>query len=386
MRTLRAGIIGGGFIGAQHVEAVRRLGYVDVVAIAGSTLGSAQAGAAALHIERAYASYAELLADPNIDVIHTCTPNVLHYQINRAALEAGKHVISEKPLAMNSDETASLVEIARQSRRLAAVNFNHRGYPMVQQARALIVDGQLGTVRLLHGAYLQDWLLYPTDWNWRLDPAAGGASRAVADIGSHWADLIQHVTNQRIVRVFADLHTVLPQRKRPASATQTFGGATQRDHGEDVDITTEDYAAILFQTEHGAHGVFTVSQVSAGHKNQLAFEINGSSASARWDADAPNELWLGYRDQANQLLAKDPALVAPEVKAYMHLPGGHAEAWPDALKNIMAELYAAVLAGRVAPTPGQAFATFRDGHQAALLVNAVLESAQRSAWVDVLSE
>ena len=386
MRTLRAGIIGGGFIGAQHVEAVRRLGYVDVVAIAGSTLESAQAGAAALHIERAYASYAELLADPNIDVIHTCTPNVLHYQINRAALEAGKHVISEKPLAMNSDETASLVEIARQSRRLAAVNFNHRGYPMVQQARALIVEGQLGTVRLLHGAYLQDWLLYPTDWNWRLDPAAGGASRAVADIGSHWADLIQHVTNQRIVRVFADLHTVLPQRKRPASATQTFGGATQRDQGEDVDITTEDYAAILFQTEHGARGVFTVSQVSAGHKNQLAFEINGSSASARWDADAPNELWLGYRDQANQLLAKDPALVAPEVKGYMHLPGGHAEAWPDALKNIMAELYAAVLAGRVAPTPGQAFATFRDGHQAALLVNAVLESAQRSAWVDVLSE
>lgn len=386
MDILRAGIIGGGFIGAQHVEAVRRLGYVDVVAIAGSTLGSAKAGAAELHIERAYGSYAELLAEPNIDVIHTCTPNVLHYQINRAALEAGKHVISEKPLAMNSGETASLVEIARQSGRLAVVNFNHRGYPMVQQARALIAGGQLGSVRLLHGAYLQDWLLYPTDWNWRLDPAAGGASRAVADIGSHWADLIQHVTNQRIVRVFADLHTVLPQRKRPASAMQTFGGTAQSDQREDVDITTEDYAAILFETEHGARGVFTVSQVSAGHKNKLSFEVNGSSASARWDADAPNELWLGYRDQANQLLSKDPALVAPGVKAYTHLPGGHAEGWPDALKNVMAEAYAAVLSGGTEPIATNDCASFQDGHRAALLVDAVLESARRSAWIDVLSE
>ena len=386
MRKLRAGIIGGGFIGAQHVEAIRRLGYVGVVAIASSTLENAKAVAEDLHIERAYGSYAELLADPDTDVIHNCTPNVLHYAINRAALGAGKHVISEKPLAMNSAETANLVAIASKSEHLAAVNFNHRGYPMVQQARAMVGAGQLGAVRLLHGAYLQDWLLYPTDWNWRLDPEVGGKSRAVADIGSHWADLIQHVAGQRIVRVLADLQTVVPQRKRPMVSTQTFGGPAQSAHSEDINITTEDYASILFTTEGGAHGVFTVSQVSAGHKNQLTFEIDGSTASAGWDSDAPNELWLGYRNQANQLLSKDPALVAPEVKAYTHLPGGHAEAWPDALKNIMAEIYAAVLAGRVAPTPGQAFATFRDGHQATLLVNAVLESAQRSAWVDVRSE
>jgi len=383
MRRLRTGIIGGGFIGAQHVEAVRRLGYVDVAAIAGSSLDSARAGAKALQIERAYGSYAELLADPDIDVIHTCTPNMLHYQINRAALASGKHVISEKPLAMNARETASLVELADKSGRLAAVNFNHRGYPMVQQARAMVSAGQLGAVRLLHGAYLQDWLLYQTDWNWRLDPEAGGASRAVADIGSHWADLIQHVTGQRIVRVFADLQTVVPRRRRPVASTQTFGGTAQSDQGEEVDITTEDYAAILFATEGGARGVFTVSQVSAGHKNQLSFEVNGSRASARWDADAPNELWLGYRDQANELLSKDPALVAPEVKAYTHLPGGHGEAWPDALKNVIAEIYAAVLDGRTGPTSTNAFASFQDGHRAALLVDAVLESARQRAWVDV---
>ena len=386
MRRLRTGIIGGGFIGAQHVEAVRRLGYVDVAAIAGSSLDSARAGAKALQIERAYGSYAELLADPDIDVIHTCTPNMLHYQINRAALASGKHVISEKPLAMNARETASLVELADKSGRLAAVNFNHRGYPMVQQARAMVSAGQLGAVRLLHGAYLQDWLLYQTDWNWRLDPEAGGASRAVADIGSHWADLIQHVSGQRIVRVLADLQTVVPRRKRPISAPQTFGSSAQSAASEEVAITTEDYAAILFQTDRGARGVFSVSQVSAGHKNQLTFEINGSSASARWNADAPNELWLGYRDQANQLLGRDPSLVAPEAKGYMYLPGGHAEGWPDALKNVMGDIYASARDGHVAPTSAHAFAAFRDGHQAALLVDAILESAQRGAWVDVLRE
>jgi predicted dehydrogenase len=238
-------------------------------------------------------------------------------------------------------------------------------------------------VRLLHGSYLQDWLLYPTDWNWRLDPAAGGTSRAVADIGSHWADLIQHVIGQRIVRVFADLQTVVPQRKRPVATAQTFGGATGSNQGEDVDITTEDYAAILFETEQGARGIFYVSQVSAGHKNELSFEVNGSRASAHWDADAPNDLWLGYRDQPNQLLSKDPALVAPEVKAYMHLPGGHAEGWPDALKNVMAEIYGAIQDGRTGPGKGDVFAAFADGHCSALLVDTVLESARRSAWVDV---
>lgn len=383
MRTLRAGIIGGGFIGAQHVEAVRRLGYVEVAALAGSDLGAAAAGAATLHIPRAYGSYQELLADPAIDVVHNCTPNALHYPINRAALEAGKHVISEKPLAMTSEQTASLLAIARERRRLAAVNFNHRGYPMVQQARALIAAGHLGQVRLLHGTYLQDWLLYPDDWNWRLDPSVGGASRAVADIGSHWADLLQHVTGQRIRRVLADLHTVVPARRRPASARQTFGKAGAPELAEDVIITTEDYGAIIFETEQGARGVFAVSQVSAGRKNRLSFEVNGAQASLSWDSEAPEQLWVGYREQANQLRAKDPAQATPAVNTYMHLPAGHAEAWPDALKNVMAEIYRAVRDDRHRPAPTDLFAEFRDGHQAALLVDAVLASAQQGRWVEV---
>ncbi|GAC1534507.1 MAG: Gfo/Idh/MocA family oxidoreductase [Herpetosiphon sp.] len=383
MRTLKTGIIGGGFIGAQHIEALRRLGYVDVSAVADASLDRARANADQFNIKRAYGSYAELLADPEIDAIHNCTPNMLHYAINRAALEAGKNVISEKPLAMNSEETASLVHIARQSGRLAAVNFNHRGYPMVQQARAMIGAGQLGKVQLIHGSYLQDWLLYATDWNWRLDPAVGGASRAMADIGSHWADLLQHVTGQRIVRVFADLQTVIPQRKRPVTATRTYSSTPQDASTEDVTITTEDYGAVIFESEGGAHGVFSVSQVSAGHKNRLSFEINGSKASASWDANAPNDLWVGYRNQSNELLAKDPALLLPAAASYTHLPGGHAEGWPDALKNIFSEMYGAILKGRTEPEATDAFAIFQDGHRSALLVDAILESARRGAWVDV---
>ncbi len=382
MYKLRAGIIGGGFIGAQHVEALRRLGDVEVMAIASSNLARAQASAEALHIPQAYASYVELLADPEIDVIHTCTPNVLHYAINRAALESGKHVVSEKPLAMNAAETASLVEIAQHSGRLAAVNFNHRGYPMVQQARAMVAHGQIGAVWLVHGAYLQDWLLYPNDWNWRLDPAEGGNSRAVADIGSHWADLVQHVIGQHIVRVCADLQTLLPRRVRPVGPVQSFSGA-QDAHGAEVDIATEDYAAVMFTTEGGVHGVFRVSQVSAGHKNDLVFEVNGAQASLRWDADSSDELWVGHRNQANQRITKDPSLVAPGVRAYTHLPGGHHEAWPDALKNVFGEIYAAIRAGRSGPGPNDAFASFSDGHRSALLVDAILESSRRGAWVDL---
>ena len=383
MRRLKTGIIGGGFIGAQHVEAVRRLGYVDVVALADVTLDRARAGADALSIERAYGSAAELLADPEIDVVHNCTPNVRHYEINRAALEAGKHVLSEKPLAMNSTETASLVEIARRSGRLTAVNFNHRGYPMVQQAPAMIAAGELGPITLAHGSYLQDWLLFPTDWNWRLDPAEGGVSRAVADIGSHWSDLVQHVIGQRITRVFADLQTIVPTRKRPLVQVETFGSAKQTDQSEDVTITTEDYAAILFQTEGGVRGNFYVSQVSAGHKNKLSFEINGANSTVRWDGDEPNDLWVGYRDRANGLLTKDPSLVSPAIKGYTHLPGGHPEAWPDALKNMMSQIYAAVRDGRTDPGPTHAFATFHDGHHSARLVEAILESARTNTWVDV---
>ena len=381
MRTLRTGIIGGGFIGPQHVEAVRRLGYVDIVAIAEGSPELANAVAGKLFIPRAYGSYQELLADPDVDVIHNCTPNVLHYEINRAALEAGKHVISEKPLAMNSSETATLVQVAARSGRVAAVNFNHRGYPMAQQARHMIATGLLGDVRLLHGAYLQDWLLYPTDWSWRLDPVKGGASRAMADIGVHWADLMQHVTGHRISRVFADLRTLLPKRFRPTQRVQSFGGSADAANTEAVDIATEDEAMVIFETEQGARGSFMVSQVSAGHKNRLSFEVNGSQASVGWDADAPDQLWIGYRDKPNECLAKDPTLVAPEVAQYVHLPGGHAEAWPDALKNVMAAIYAAIRDGRTGQ--GDIFATFADGHHAALLVDAVLESARQSAWVDV---
>ena len=306
---------------------------------------------------------------------------MLHYEINCAILAAGKHVISEKPLAMDTKQTASLVEIAAKSNRINAVNFNHRGYPMAQQARASIANGDLGSIRLIHGSYLQDWLLYPTDWSWRLEPEKGGASRAMGDIGVHWADLAQHVTGQRIKRVFADMRTMVPTRMRPTQRVQTFGGASGQVQTEEVEINTEDEAMVLFETDGGARGSFMVSQVSPGHKNRLSFEVNGAKASVGWDADTPDQLWYGYREKPNERLVKDPSLVAPDVARFIHLPGGHAEAWPDALKNVMAGIYGAVQNG--GRRADDIYATFEDGHRAALLVDAVLESAQKQAWVDV---
>lgn len=382
MRKIRAGVIGTGFIGPQHIDALRRLGYVDVAAVAGSSLERAREAAAELCIERAYPSWQDLLADPTIEVLHNCTPNRLHHEINRAALHAGKHVVSEKPLAMSSEETADLVRVAERSGRLAAVNFNHRGYPMVQQARRMVGEGRLGSILLIHGGYLQDWLLYPSDWNWRVDPAEGGESRTVADIGSHWADLVQHVSGQRITRVLASLTTAIPKRQRPTPPGDTAGSPASVPVHEVV-VESEDYGTVIFETEAGARGTFTASQVSAGHKNKLSFELNGSVSSVGWDADAPDYLWVGHRGGPNERLTRDPEQVAGDVTPYVHLPAGHYEGWPNALLNTMQSIYGAIREGRTKPGPGDIFATFHDGHQSALLVDAVLRSNRNHEWTEV---
>lgn len=373
MTRLRAGIIGAGFIGPQHADALRRLGFVEVRGIAASSPEKGQQAAAHLSIDRAYPSWQAMLSDPDIGVVHNCTPNRLHYEINRAALEAGKHVVSEKPLGISPAETAELARVAVASGRMAAVNFNHRGYPMVQQARAMVSQGRLGELMLIHGAYLQDWLLYPSDWSWRIDPAEGGESRTVADIGSHWADLIQHVSGQRITRVLASLATAIPQRQRPVP-----------DGVQEVSVVSEDYGTVIFETDGGARGTFSVSQISAGRKNKLSFEIDGSASSVAWDADAPEYLWVGHRNAPNEQLSRDTAQLSPSAARYARLPAGHYEGWPDALLNTMAGIYSAILEGRTEPGPEDVFATFLDGHRSAVLVDAVLRSSRSGGWVEVV--
>jgi predicted dehydrogenase len=375
MRELKAAVVGTGFVGAIHVDALRRLG-VDVVGVCASTPERAEAKGLA----PAYESYEALLADERVDVVHVTTPNNLHHGQVRDALAAGKHVVCEKPLATTSAESAELLELARQSGLVHCTNFNLRFYPIAHQARALVAAGELGTVWNVHGGYLQDWLLYPTDWNWRLEPEKGGALRAVADIGSHWMDLAQWVTGRRIEAVFADLATALPVRHRPAGEVETFAAAGDVER-VDAQMTTEDIAHLLFRLEGGCVGAAVVSQVSAGRKNSLRLEVDGSDGALAWDAERHEELWLGHRDCANETLLRNPGLLDASAQARTTLPAGHAEGFAATFRELYRAVYSAVAEGVMPAEPD--FPTFEDGHRSNVLGDAVARSNERGRWVEV---
>jgi len=381
MRTVKAGVIGTGFIGPVHVEALRRLGFVDVVALAEARADLAKVKARELKIPKAYGDYKELLKDPEVEVVHNCTPNFLHFQITGDALKAGKHVVSEKPLAMNSKESAKLVQLAEAKGLVNAIDFNYRNYPLIQEAAEMVRKKELGQIYAIHGSYLQDWLYLDTDYNWRLEPERSGASRAVADIGSHWCDLVQFITGDTIAEVFADMATIHKTRKRPKREVETFAGKSLKPSDyEDMPINTEDYATVLVHFESGAHGVFTVSQVSAGRKNRLWFEIDGSKKAIWWDQECPNALNIGYREKPNELLIKDPSLLSKRAQAYTAYPGGHPEGYPDGPKFFFRDVYTHIAkAGRGKPR----FAVFADGHDEILMTEAVMKSAKTQKWVKV---
>jgi len=375
------GVAGTGFIGPAHVEALRRLG-ITVAGIVGSSRERAAPKAEALRLGKVYATYEEMIADPAIGAVHITSPNHLHYSQAKAALLAGKHVVCEKPLAMNTQESAELVALAKERNLVNAVNFNIRFYPLCQQARALVQSGELGDVYIVQGSYLQDWLLLPTDWNWRLEPDLGGVMRAVADIGSHWLDLLTFITGQRIEAVCADFKTFIPVRQKPTMAIDTFTGKLQT-AVETVaqPIHTEDYATILLRFAGGARGVVTVSQVSAGRKNRLYYEIDGAKSALTWDSERPNELWIGHRERPNEVLIKDPSLLAPAARQYAAYPGGHAEGFPDTFKQLYAAIYLYIANGDFrAPTD---FPTFADGHYELVLGEAIYQSAQQEKWIKI---
>jgi predicted dehydrogenase len=372
---LRAGVVGTGFIGVVHVDALRRLG-VDVTGVVGST----PERAAAKRIAPVYATYEELLADDRVDVVHLTTPNNLHYPQVKQALAAGKHVVCEKPLAMTAEESAELLELGERSGLVHCTNFNVRFYPMVQQARALTHGGELGDVWNVHGGYLQDWLQQPTDWSWRLEPDKGGELRAVADIGSHWLDLVQFVTGLEVEAVFADLATTIPVRRRPTGPVETFATGADVER-VDAPMTTEDVAHILVRFAGGARGAAVVSQVSAGRKNSLRFEVDGSRGSLAWDGERHEELWLGHRDAANELLLRNPALLDAEAGRRTGLPAGHAEGFADTFRELYRAVYADVAQG--GPSPDPDYPTFRAGHVANVLVEAVGASSRDQRWVEV---
>jgi predicted dehydrogenase len=379
------GIVGAGFVGPHHVDAVRRLGYVDIVGVAGSSQASADKKAEALGAQRAYGSYEALLADPDIQVVHNATPNYLHYPVNAAAIAKGKHVVSDKPLAMTSDEARTLVDAANKAGIVHAVTFNYRGNPLVQEARSRIARGEIGTPHFLVGWYLQDWLIKDTDYSWRLEPDKGGASSALGDIGSHWCDLAQHISGLRITHVLGDITTTVPKRKKPRGSREAFQTGGANEAFDVVDIKVEDLASVLVRFDNGARGSFSVGQVCAGHKNDLILEICGPRGSVRWRQEHQNELWFGHRDEANEILQKDPSLIGDEARRYAHLPGGHQEAWADAFCNLMRDIYGFIAEGKK-PSDAHppAFATFEDGYRANCIVEAILQSAKQGAWTKVL--
>lgn len=383
MQKIKVGIIGTGYIGVSHIEAVRRIGFLELLAVADANQALAQKKAKEYFIPRCYNSLDEMLADPDIQVIHNCTPNNLHFDINKKIIQAGKHVFSEKPLARDSHESSALVALLQAwPQTVAAVNFNYRMNPLVQDMRQRIAAGSIGKVNLVHGSYLQDWLLFDTDYNWRLEPEIAGVSRCIADIGSHWMDAVQHLTGARITAVCADLLTVIPVRKKPAGQVETFSVA-RSDAWEERQIATEDYGAVLFKMDNGAHGVFCASEVSAGHGCYIDIEINGSRATLKWNQETADQLWMGFRDQDNHLVMRDPQNLSPEARALSYLAKGHPEGWNDAFKNNIASFYRYLAAGKKLQTDRPDFATFADADYIIQLTEAIVQSSKTRQWVEI---
>jgi predicted dehydrogenase len=374
-----AAVIGTGFIGTVHVEALRRIG-AQVRGVLGSTPERGRTRAEALGVARAYASIDELLDDDSVDVVHVTSPNHLHVPQTERILASGRHVICEKPLAMTAAESGRLVTLAGRSGLVNAVNFNIRFYPLHQHVMEIAAAGELGEIRFVTGHYFQDWLLLETDWNWRLDPAKGGSLRAVGDIGSHWLDLVTFLTGHPIVSVMADLATFIPVRAEPRGPVETFSSHRSGDEVQ-REMATEDVASMLLRFANGARGALSVSQISAGRKNSLQWEIDGARGSAAWDSEMPDHLWLGHRERANELLLRNPALMGPAGRAAAALPGGHVEGFADTFGALFRAVYADVIAGHPAERPP--YATFADGHDEMLVGDAIAESARLGRWVDV---
>lgn len=380
MKDIGVALVGTGFMGSIHAEALKRLD-VPLQGVLGSTPEKSQRAAQQLGIARGYHSFDEVLADETVRSVHLGVPNRLHYPMAKRALLAGKHVLCEKPLAMNSRESTELVQLAQSHPHLAAgVNYNIRYYPLCLEARDRVREGALGDVFHVSGSYLQDWLLWPTDYNWRVRSDEGGPLRAVADIGTHWLDLIRTITGLEIEAVCADLQTVHPVRQRPLGEVESFqsSGATET---EALEIATEDSGSILLRFRGGARGCLTVSQVTAGRKNCLRFDMAGSKQSLSWNSEEPNQLWIGHRDQPNQQLLRDPALMSPSAQPFVGTPGGHNEGYADSFKQCFRAFYQYIADGDFSAPPP--FPTFAEGHREIEICEAILKSHQNNCWIPI---
>ena len=378
MKKIKVAIVGTGFMGRVHTEALRRLGNIEVVGVAGSSAERARKFAGEVSIERATGDYRELIADPQIDAVHICTPNALHFQQSMDSLAAGKHVVCEKPLASSVEEGRRMLALAKEKNLAHCTLYNVRSYPQAQQMRHMRLAGELGEIRLVQGTYFQDWLFYDTDWNWRIE---SGKSRTFADIGTHWCDLAEYITGLRITSLCANMETFIKTRKKPTHPMETFQGKDLRaDEYTELPINTEDYSAVLFAMGEHTRGSMSASQVSAGRKNRLFLEVCGTKCSVAWDAERPDELWIGRRDRRSEILLKDSVLFEKGARGFADLPGGHSEGYDDTFKQTFRRFYR-----RVAdPEAAAEYPTFEDGIRQLQIVDAVVESAGKRAWTDIV--
>jgi predicted dehydrogenase len=379
LNSIGAAVIGSGFIGTVHIEALRRIG-VQVRGLLGSSPQRGAEHAARLGIGRTYADLDELLADQSVEVVHVTSPNSMHFPQVKQILAADRNVVCEKPLAMDAQQSSELVGLAQDSGKVAAVNFNIRFYPLNQHLRSAVASGEIGDVRLITGHYFQDWLLLDTDWNWRLEPDHGGALRAVGDIGSHWLDLTSFVTGLHVTEVMADLETFVKTRHRPQGPVETFSLERERDTIP-VEMKTEDVATILLRYENGARGMVAVSQISAGRKNSLQYELDGSRSAAAWDSEQPDTLWIGHRGRPNEVLSRDAALMTEAGREAAALPAGHVEGFADTFAAHFRAVYTDVASGGMRADPP--YATFADGHREMVVGDAIAQSAREQRWVRV---
>ncbi|WP_020531674.1 Gfo/Idh/MocA family protein [Flexithrix dorotheae] len=382
MEKIKVAVAGVGFIGPAHIEALRRIPNIEVVAMFHPFEDEAKEKAIDLGIPNAYADYAAMLDKEELDCVHVCTPNNLHFEMSKLALEKGIHVVCEKPLATTVAEAEELVALAESKGLVNAVHFNIRYYPIVRQMKTLREKGQLGEIYSIMGSYLQDWLFLETDYNWRLEPDKSGDSKAIADIGSHLMDVIEYISGLKITQVMADFSTIHKTRKKPLKPVETYSGKMLKPEDyADVPINTEDYASVLLRFDNGNKGVVTVSQVAAGRKNRLSLEIAGSNETYSWCSESPNDLWIGKRDTPNQMLMRDPSLFEAEARSVVSFPGGHNEGFPDTSKQIFKEIYADVRAGK--PSANPTYPVFKDGLRELLLCDKIVESHKKEAWVTI---
>ena len=379
MNKMRVGVIGTGFIGAVHVENLRRLGNVEVVAIA--DVSEAIKKADSLSVLKGYADYKEMIEKEDLDAVHICTPNYLHLEQATYAIEKGVSVLCEKPLTTSVEDAQILTDLAKKKDVPCGINFMFRYNPMVRQIKEMVEKGDVGRVYSVHGSYLQDWLFFDTDYNWRLEPEVSGNSRAFADIGSHWIDMVEDSTGLRVTEVLADFATFHKERKKPLKPIETYSGmALEPEDYETIPIGTEDYSAVLFHFDNGAHGSCVISQMFAGRKNATTLSIGGSKCALHWDSEMANELWIGRRETYNQSVVKDPSILYPSTQSVISYPGGHNEGFADTFKHHFIEFYKAVEAGD--PNVGE-YASFEDGLREMILGNKIIQSAKEKCWIKV---